>query len=319
MKNVFQEIKKYIIPGRYVLAVSGGIDSIALAHACANLQKKNSEYKFYVVHIEHGLREKESQRDADFVKQFCNEYNLQCKIEHVNVFERVKCLGESVEDAARKLRYGVLFKAMQDFVAMRVLTAHHANDQAETLILRLVRGAGTKGLGAIHRDNGKILRPLLDCTRNDIDKYSKENNLQWVEDSSNNNIYFSRNYIRKEVLPLLQKLNPNIVETLNCTAKRLQEDEMFLKAVADKVALDRIKDKFLLTNDWQKLQPSVRKKIICKWLMQFGCQYDAVHIEMIDKIILRGVSNKKLALPGVTIKYKYHKLFIEQKVCHFRI
>lgn len=318
MKDVFQEVKKNISAGCYVLAVSGGIDSICLADICFRLKKENSTYNFLVVHVEHGLRGKESQRDADFVSEFCKINNLEYVVKHVDVPKRVAQTGESIEEAARKLRYEVLFDEAKRINSQRILTAHHANDQAETVLLRLVRGSGGKGLGAMHQDTGKILRPLLDCSREEIENYCQERKLQWVNDSTNDDIEFSRNFVRKKIFPCLEKLNPNFVGVICQTAIHLQNDEKILDNMSENILINLLENDKLKTKNWQNLFPAIRTRILQKWLIKFGCTVNATHIEALDKLILNGTSKKELALPGLTIEYAYHKLYVEKNKQHIR-
>lgn len=318
MKNVLQEIKKHVKHGKYVLAVSGGRDSIALANACVELKSSDSGYEFLVVHVEHGLRDEESYRDAKFVEKFCSNRKLPFQVKHVNVLERVKKYGESIEEAARKLRYDILFAVANEYGANRVITAHHANDQAETVLLRLIRGAGSKGLGAMHIDNGSVLRPLLGCTREEIECYCKDNNLQWVDDSSNENVEFSRNFLRKEVFPLLKKLNSHVVNVLCQAAGHLQEDEDCLTGLANEYFDKMVKGNDLSVMEWEKIPLAIRKRVLRQWLLQFDCELSAVHIDAVDKMVLTGTSQKELALPGLTIRYAYHKLYVEKNKQHIR-
>jgi len=318
MKKLIEEIRKYVVPGKYVIAFSGGSDSVALTFGCAQLQKSDDSYAFMAGHIEHGLRGEEAERDAEFAQTFCQQIGMDCKVVHVDVPSRIKLTGESIEDAARTLRYRALMNMSTSFCAKRILTAHHANDQAETILFRLVRGAGMRGLGAMHQDNGFVLRPLLGFTKIELEEICKRENLLWVEDSSNNDVEYSRNYIRKEVFPLLEKLNPNIVGNMCQCAKILQEDEDALSAWADKFAKKWIQGNELQTADWHLMPLAVRKRIIRSWLYRLGCEPSMTHTEAVDKLILTGTSNKELALPGLTVRYAYHKVHGERIVKHIR-
>ena len=318
MRNFLGEFRKYIAPGRYLLAVSGGVDSIALADIAGQVMQENPKYEFVVAHVEHGIRGEESLRDARFVEEFCRQRRLQFCLEHVDVPARAQMLGQSIEQAARDLRYQVLFRLAQKVMAKRIITAHHANDQAETMLLRLVRGSGLRGLGAMHRDNGMVVRPLLSCTHEELVNYCRSRDLKWVDDSSNDDIEYTRNFIRRQLVPLLERINPSCVTILCQTAMLLQEDEQILSDLAKESALKRIRGTEMNTANWSLLAPAVRKRIIRSWLYQLGCEPTAVHTEAVDRLIITGTSQKSLALPGVTVKYAYHKVYAEQDVQHAR-
>lgn len=319
MRNFLGEFRKYIAPGRYLLAVSGGADSIALTDLAVRVMQENFKYEFLVAHVEHGLRGGESVRDAQFVENFCRSRGLQFFLEHVDVPVRAQMLGQSIEQAARDLRYQVLFQTAQKAGAKRIITAHHANDQAETVLLRLVRGAGLRGLGAMHRDNGMILRPLLGCTHDELTGYCRSRGLQWVEDSSNEDLEYTRNFVRRQVMPLLERINPSCVITLCQTAMLLQEDEQTLSDLAKESVTKRVRGMEMNTANWSLLAPGVRKRVIRSWLYQIGCEPTAIHTEAVDRLIITGTSQKMLALPGLTVKYAYHKVYAERTVEHKRI
>ncbi len=316
--NLVWELKKYLSPARYVLALSGGADSVALALACGQLQQENSNYEFVAVHVEHGLRGDEGVRDSKFVEGFCKEHNLECIVKSVDVPGRVKLTGQSVEEAARDLRYRALMDVAMQKAAKKILTAHHANDQAETVVLRLVRGAGTRGLGAMRRDNGIVVRPLLDFSKAELVKYCQEHKTGWVEDSTNRDVEYSRNYVRLEIMPRLEKLNANVVNTLCQTANALQEDEDYLGNLAERLGKKIISGEELETKDWGLYPLPIRKRVLRRWLGRFSVAPTAQHIESLDKLITTGTSGKELALPGVTVKYAYHRIYALREAVHIR-
>lgn len=316
--NVVWELKKYLSPARYVLALSGGADSVALALACEKLQQENSDYEFVAVHVEHGLRGEEGVRDKQFVEDFCQQHNLECIVKSVDVPGRVKLSGQSVEEAARDLRYRALMDVALQKAAKKILTAHHANDQAETVILRLVRGAGTRGLGAMQRDNGFVVRPLLDFSKEELVKYCEDHQAKWVEDSTNKDLEYRRNYVRQEIMPLLTKLNANVVYTLCQTANALQEDDNYLSTLAERLGQKIIVEDELVTTDWHLYPLPVRKRVLFRWLGKLGLQPTSQHIESLEKLITTGTTGKELALPGLTLKYAYRKVYALRDILHIR-
>lgn len=291
---------------------------MALAVACLKLSMENPAYAFVAVHVNHGLRGAESDGDQAFVEAFCSACHLQCVVKKVDVATKVKVTGQSVEEAARELRYRALTEAAMQNMARKILTAHHANDQAETVLMRLIRGSGMKGLGAMRRDNGFVLRPLLDFTKAELEEYCRNNGVNWVEDSSNQDLDYSRNYLRQRLMPLLEKLNPHMVYQLCKLAESAQEDEEVLQELAEQLAKERFCGDQLNVQDWHMLPAAVCKRVIRKWLMQFGMEPNWAHTNAVHNLILTGTSNKEVALPGVTVKYAYHMIYALLNKQHIR-
>lgn len=217
----------------YLLAVSGGADSLALAHACAALAKRG-QGRYSVCHVEHGLRGEEALRDMRLVQEFCARYGLPCYVEHVDVRALAAAEHLSTEDAARRLRYDALRRVAKKVQAAAIITAHHEGDQAETVLLKLLRGAGLDGLAAMRARQGDILRPLLGVPRVELESYCEAVRLAYCHDSTNDDAAYTRNSVRHELLPLLaRRYNASIVPTLARTARLLAEDADFLAQTAE--------------------------------------------------------------------------------------
>lgn len=318
MDRLVSALQECLFPNKYVLAFSGGADSVALTLAAVELHKLNRAYDFVAVHVEHGLRGEESLRDMEFAETFCKGYDLSCVVKRVDVPARIQLTGDSVEKAARDLRYRALLDVAVNQGAQKIVTAHHANDQVETMLLHLVRGSGLRGLGAMRKENSLLVRPFLDFTKQELVEYCQVRGATWVEDSSNSDTEFSRNYLRSEVVPLLEKLNPALVQNLCQTAKSLQEDEELLEDFAGSVLRKRVDEDVLRTDDWKKLPLAVRKRVIKLWLQKYHVEPNWTHISNVDRLIITGTSNKELALPGMTVIYAYHKLFVARIAQHIR-
>ena len=217
----------------YLLAVSGGADSLALAHCCAQLAAQGWG-AYSVCHVEHGLRGAEALRDMQLVERFCAEYKLPCIVEHVDVHAFADAEHLSTEDAARRLRYDALRRVAAKVGASAIVTAHHEGDQAETVLLRLLRGAGLDGLAAMRPRQGDIIRPLLELPRVFLEQYCEANSLAYCHDSTNDDTAYTRNSIRKELLPLLaERYNAEIVRALARTATLLADDADLLTSLAE--------------------------------------------------------------------------------------
>jgi len=231
-----------IKPGdRICIAISGGADSVALLLAlhAANTAKHDAlGVGLSAAHIHHGIRAaEESDADQQFVEALCARLDIPLHLHHASIPERVAQTGETIEEAARAVRYDFFTSLIAAGEADAVLTAHTLDDQAETVLMKLLRGAWTEGLSGIHPvvqvhglRPGKILRPFLNTRRVEIEAYLKELNQFWREDSTNTDTAYTRNRIRHELLPQLREYNPSLDQTLANLAELAREEEARWKA-----------------------------------------------------------------------------------------
>lgn len=229
MDSLLKHIEAGIAPFKqdvtYWIAYSGGLDSHVLLHLMANLRTQHA-LKLHAVYINHGLSTK-AHDWAMHCAAVCQ--SLQIPFSHYAI-QATPNAGESLEAIARDKRYEKLAECLQaDDV---LLTAHHQNDQAETVLLQLLRGAGLKGLAAMPRHknfaNGTHIRPMLDVSRNELEQYANHHQLQWIEDESNTNKDFTRNFIRHEIMPLLQQRWPSVESMLARAAEHAAETQCFI-------------------------------------------------------------------------------------------
>ena len=224
---------RLVEPGdKILIAVSGGRDSTVLLDALCHLQN-DDRLTLAVVHCNHQLRGRESDRDEVFVRRLAELYKVDYYVERLRTKEYAKREKLSIEEAARNLRYQFFQKLLRSCAFEKVATAHTADDNAETVLLHLFRGAGVAGLSGIpiHRKDVNVVRPLLFATRADVDAYARAGNLKHREDSSNRKQSYRRNYIRRTLLPAIRKnVNENIVRTLNRTAELFSHLNEYLKA-----------------------------------------------------------------------------------------
>ena len=200
--------------------ISGGADSVALA-----LVLKQLGYTLTAVHCNFHLRGEESDRDEQFVRDFCQQQEIPLHVKDFQTEEYAKEKKISIEMAARELRYAYFHELMKSTKISVLAVAHHQNDQAETLLINLIRGTGIHGLRGMRPKNGETVRPLLCVTREEILDYLAEKGQEYVTDSTNLSTDYTRNKIRLELLPYLKTLNPSIISTLNHTALNLSEAE----------------------------------------------------------------------------------------------
>lgn len=212
-----------------VIGVSGGADSICLLHILYRLQEKY-DLTLHTVHIHHGLRGEEADQDAAFVKKICHQYQIPYEGYYFDIAKEAEIRKMAEEEAGRIIRYQVFADAMAAVKAQKVAVAHTMNDQAETLLMRICRGTGVKGLGGIPPVRGAIIRPLIECTREQIEKYCEKQHLSYRIDSTNQLDIYTRNKIRLHLIPWIQKeLNPNIIQTLGKTSILLQQEDQYIE------------------------------------------------------------------------------------------
>jgi tRNA(Ile)-lysidine synthase len=209
---------------KVLLTVSGGIDSVVLAHALHQLG-----YQFAIAHCNFNLRNNESDEDEVFVKQLALDLNIHFYQKDFDPISKSESEGISIQMAARDLRYAWFEELRQVNGFQKIVTAHHQNDVLETILLNLVRGTGIAGFHGIKVSNGHIVRPLLFATREEIENYASENGIIWREDSSNARNKYARNLIRNEVIPLLKQINPSLEQTIKSTTEKILMTESFVK------------------------------------------------------------------------------------------
>lgn len=259
----------------YLVAFSGGFDSMCLLHAL----KKICKNKIVAIHLNHKWRGEESDREELNCQNFCKNLGI-------DFYSEV--LDENIphtETAARDARYKFFEKCSKKFSSKIVFTAHNKNDNAETLIYRICMGTGISGLQGISAHRDIYYRPLLSVLRDEIEKYSQKLGLSPNSDSSNNDIKYKRNFIRTKVLPLLKEVNPNVIDTINSLSEIAQDDNEIISNSIDEI-LNKISDKNRIKlSKFLALQMSVQKRIIYNIFIKKNLDYDRKKIENILKFI----------------------------------
>ena len=216
--------------GVLLCAVSGGRDSVCLLHYLAAVAPERG-FTVAAGHLNHRMRP-EAQRDEDFVRGLCRDLGVVFYTEAAPVYETAARWGLGVEETGRRLRYDFLLRTAEKIGAERIATAHHAQDQAETVLLNLLRGTGPEGLGGIPPVRGRIVRPLLQTGRAEIEDYLRRHGLSYVEDSTNEDIHYARNRLRRELWPQLETIQPALTRTISRTAEILRRENDYLDALA---------------------------------------------------------------------------------------
>ncbi len=277
---------KMVSPGDSVIcAVSGGADSMALLFGMYLLSEK-LQISLAAAHYNHHLRGLESDADEAFVRQFCQQYQIPLYVGSGEIVAGEKGL----EAAARDARYRFLCS-----LPGKIATAHTANDNAETVLMRLTRGTGLKGLGAIAPIRDNLIRPMLLITRQEVLAFLDEYHVLHVEDSSNASDLFLRNRLRHHIIPYIDEENPRFAENISAMALRLREDEMMLNALAEQH----------ITTDIFKLRDmpqSLRDRVLSMYLQQCGVREpEAEHILLISKIVFSDKPSAKASFPDNVI------------------
>ena len=276
-----------------VCAVSGGADSVALLFALYLLKEKLG-IRLEAAHFNHHLRGKESQRDEAFVAQLCDRYDIPLHRGGGEITPGKKGL----EAAARDARYAFLRS-----IPGKIATAHTADDNAETVLMHLIRGTGLKGLGGITPIHGKVIRPMLKVTRQDVEAFLEEWCLNHIEDSSNETDAFLRNRIRHHIMPLLARENPKIAESLSQMALRLRLDEEFLWEQTNSTALPGVES--------LKIMPkALRSRALEAFLKESGVKEpEESHIALAESLVYSEKPSARASFPGgVTIARNYDRL-----------
>lgn len=308
--------KQIFAPKEHLLiACSGGADSLALVDIFRQFAPKY-DLQIAVAHAEHGIRDKASLEDAQFVQAYCAKYNLPFYLEHLNVIQFAKQHKHSTETAARILRYRFLRKVKAQIGASKILTAHHLNDQAETILQHLMRGCGAEGFAGMKIINGDIARPFLCITRREIENYCVQNNLNPRFDETNASLDYERNRIRLELLPQMESYNPQIVKSLCKSAELISAEHDFIEmytanlyadiclAKGRAIELDVLK----LKNEHKAIRYNLYRYIIQK-IQGNVHNISLIHIDNIDKFLYNGHVGLCLQLPAdLKISYQYGKL-----------
>lgn len=298
---------------RLLVAVSGGADSIALLHLLSRLAH-SYPLQLHVAHLNHSLRGKESDEDAEFVQKYSDALNIPAAVVKKDIASMAKGMKRSKQDAARFVRYQVLGEIAFREKCGWIVTAHQADDQAETFLMRLIRGSGSRGLGAIPKKRGKIIRPVLHLTREEILDYLRKNQISYREDSSNLLPVYFRNQIRQELVPLLKRYNPNIVKVLGHETEIFSEDEKYIeervqRAMPGIAQLPGPNRANLKIAPFLKHPVSFQRGILRSLFFHLKgglINLHFVHIEQIIHLAEKGLTGKSVHLPEGIVVYKLY-------------
>lgn len=268
------------------VALSGGADSMSLLYALCNLREKLG-ITIKAAHLNHNIRGSEALRDQNFVIEQCKKSGVELFCETADVPRIAKENGQSLELAARSVRYEFLERVAGDSL---IATAHTASDNLETMLFNLTRGSGVEGLCGIPVKRGIFIRPLLYLTREDVEKYCEENEIPFVTDSTNLCDDYSRNKIRHNVIPVLKDLNPKAEISALKTSDILREDSAFITNQANKFLSENLCDKELSLKDFAILDIALKKRVIISFVdvVCSEISLESVHISEILNVCENG-------------------------------
>ena len=283
-----------------LLALSGGADSRALLHMLAKAAAEQS-FSLTLAHVNHSIRGAESERDRDFCQRLADAYDLEIVFLDADVPRLAKEHGRGLEEEARAVRYAFFAQLMRERNIQLLATAHHADDLLETLLFRIARGTGMKGLGSISPcrrfENGFLVRPLLEMTRGEILDYCEQNQLEYVTDSTNSDTAYARNRIRRDVVPVLESLFDEPQKRAVALAEELREDDAFLEALAREHLCQCQTPRGLSVACLCDMPSPIRRRVLKMWAEEVcGRGVGCVQLEAVQRLALGVTPRARVAL-----------------------
>ncbi|MEW6053860.1 MAG: tRNA lysidine(34) synthetase TilS [Nitrospirota bacterium] len=312
-------IKKFsmLSGGETVLAgLSGGPDSVCMLHILNGLRER---YKLtlHAVYIDHGLRPGETVQEREFCKKLCDSLNLQFVAKSVEVKSFAKTQGLNMQEAARQLRYATYDETAYELRADRISLGHTADDQAETLLMRLLRGAGPTGLAGIPPVRKSIIRPLIDVERKEVEEFLDQQGIEYVIDSSNLRSDYLRNRIRLSLLPVIREFNQDIISTLAKTAAIFRDEERYFEIIVTKTLMKLISRKTasrieLFLAPFEIMDTAIMRRVLRRAVDETrslrGISF--IHIEDMVEMIKHGNPGDRLYLPGGIRAIKEYSMLV---------
>ena len=318
-EKVLNTIKQYELIKKgntIVIGVSGGPDSMALLNLLNDIKDK-LQFKIVVAHINHGLRI-EADEETEYVKEFCTNKGIPFYYKKENVEQLSKEQKIGTEEAGRKLRYDFFDEILEKVKSQKIATAHNANDNAETVLMNIIRGSGTSGLKGIEaKRDDKFIRPLIECTRDEIEEYCKENDLNPRFDKSNKENIYTRNKVRNILIPMLKdEFNPNIIKSINRMSEIAREENEYIQKQVEQ-AYEQIlinediseKEIELDLKKFNNLDSVIKNRLVLYTISRIigtSQNIEKIHIRDIINLCQNNIGNKYLT-PNKNIKIMVNK------------
>ena len=291
--------------GAVLVALSGGVDSVCLLDVLLEISLLRG-FSVCAAHFNHQLRGGEGDRDEAFAAGLCKERGVELLVGTKDVGAFARSAGLGIEEAARELRYGFLLEAAEEFGAVRIATAHTADDLAETIIMNLTRGAGTSGFCGIPPVRGAIIRPMLHIPKNEIMNYAEEREIEFVFDSTNCVEDRTRNKIRHSVIPVLREINPRFIESTIKAADLARYDEEYLSGVADEISVQCTVYSAQLVSSLPFALASRVVRKLCGKAVSFG------HVCAVLKLCEGVGASGSVSLPGMVVRREYDRIVFDK-------
>ncbi|KRQ86672.1 tRNA(Ile)-lysidine synthase [Caloramator mitchellensis] len=300
---------------KIVVGFSGGPDSTALLHVLDRL-KEELNIEIFAVHINHMIRGEEASRDEEFSRKFCKRFNIPFYSFRIDVLKMAKEMGLSSEEAGRVARYDSFDMVLRKVGANKIALAHNKNDQAETVIMKFLRGAGLKGISGISPVRDNIIRPILICTREEIEKYCIENALNPVIDSTNEEAIYLRNKVRLQLMPYIKEnINENIIDSLFRMADIFRDEEGYMETQSINEFKRLNRDGWIEIDSFLNLHIALKRRIIRHMIKEVKGDLNAIeniHIEECLNLIQRNETGKSVILPkGLVGEISYGRFRIK--------
>jgi tRNA(Ile)-lysidine synthase len=291
---------------RLLLAISGGIDSVVLCHLL-----KRFKVEVTLAHCNYKLRGKDSDADETFCRKLAADFEMPIRVKVFDVSTEKK---GSLQEKARKARYTWFRELLQEHGLNFIVTAHHAADQAETLLLNMVRGTGLKGMRGIAEKDGVLLRPLLPFTRAEITSYAKEHKIKYRSDKSNAKITYRRNFIRHKIMPLLKEINPSIETTLAADAERFRDEYSILSGHLSEISADLVtKENGEIRIDIAELRKKTHVSGILHLLLE-PLGFNSTQVQKVTEHIQEdGLPGKKIMAASYRLTIDRNKIIVQKK------
>jgi len=308
-EKAVETLKKHLKEGDTVICgVSGGADSIFLLHCLDNFSKKITKINIVVFHVNHSLRGIDAELDENHVRLLSKSFGFPYHVKKIDVLTLAKAKKRSLEEIGREIRYDFSLELQKKYKADFVITAHHADDNLETILLNLIRGSGLKGISGMKetskKKNGlKLLRPLLCTSKEEIRLFLEEKEIEFRVDQSNLDTRIPRNFVRHEIIPKLKALNPNVQGTILKNSKNISEIHTYLKERAENWIKEH-RNNFKV-KEFKELPKPIQKEILRRiYKKKTGDikNVESIHIEEVLSLINKNIGRKQKKLGKYTVE-----------------
>ncbi|PKM51501.1 MAG: tRNA lysidine(34) synthetase TilS [Firmicutes bacterium HGW-Firmicutes-7] len=322
LDKVLATIRKYNMieaKDHVIVGLSGGVDSVCLLWTLNQL-KEILGIQIYAIHVHHGLRGVAADEDAKFSEALCEGLTIPIEIVYRNINEEAKLHKISEEEAGRKARYACFYAKREALGSGKIAVGHHMNDQAETILFNMMRGSGLKGLSGISPIRGVIIRPLIDCTRLELEDFCREHKLPFVSDLTNELERYTRNKIRLNLIPYIeQNFNPSFIKQMSTMGEQIREEDAYLDNQADyfiRMKMNTISNNIrsIAIDQLIQIDKVIRKRVYRKIIFNLSLglkDYESKHMLLIDAL-LNKETGKKISLPyGIIVEREYNELYFK--------